>query len=306
VIGERSQAASPRDQENPLNWTWRSVIALVILTNLLGWLYQPVLVGLARQWWDEADYSHGFLVPLLSAYFVWERRERLRALAPNPSAWGLVLLVAGAGLLLLGHVAAELFTMRVSLLVILAGLVLYLRGREHLRMLAFPIFFLIFMIPPPAIVFNAITFPLQLFAARTAAASLELLAVPVLREGNLITLAHTTLEVAEACSGIRSLVTLLALATAYASFTQPDYWRRIVLVLSSIPVAVLTNAARVVGTGVLAHFFGAGIAQDFFHTFSGWFVFVVAFALLFGEGIILGALGGRGRAAVSWRRSQEA
>lgn len=289
-----------------MNWSWRSVIAFAILTNLVAWLYQPVLVGLVRQWWDEADYSHGFLVPLLSVYLVWERRERLRTLAGTPAGSGLVLLVAGVGLFLLGNVAAELFTMRVSLLVIVAGLILYLLGRERLKLLAFPIVFLIFMIPPPAIVFNAITFPLQLFAAGTASASLDLLGLPVLREGNVITLAHATLEVAEACSGIRSLITLLALATAYAYFTQRDHWRRMILVLSSVPVAIVANAGRVVGTGVLAHFFGAGVAQGFFHTFSGWFVFVVAFVLLFAEGLLLDTIGQRARTPVRRQVPQEA
>jgi exosortase len=195
--------------------------------------------------------------------------------------------VAGVGFFLLGNVAAELFTMRVSLLVTLAGLVLYLLGRAHLAMLAFPLLYLLFMIPLPATVFNAVAFPLQLFAARTAAATLQMLDISVLQEGNLITLAHTTLEVAEACSGIRSLVALLALATTYAYFTQQGLARRIVLAVSAIPIAIVTNAARVVGTGILASFFGEEVARSFFHTFSGWLVFAAAFTILLAEGTLL-------------------
>jgi exosortase len=149
------------------------------------------------------------------------------------------------------------------------------------------------MIPPPSIIFNAIAFPLQLFAATTATASLNLLGVPVLREGNLITLANTTLEVAEACSGIRSLISLLALGATYAYFTQRGFWRRGLLFISAVPIAIVANAGRVAGTGVLAHFFGEGVAQGFFHTFSGWLLFATAFILLFVEGFLLNRLTGR-------------
>lgn len=276
-----------------MNWTWRSVTAAAFLAGLVGWLYQSVLVNLVRQWWNEDNYSHGFLIPLVSAYFIWERRERLTKLTHAPSVLGFVVLMGGVGFFLLGNVAAELFTMRISLLVILAGLVHYLLGREHLRMLALPILYLLFMIPPPSIIFNAIAFPLQLFAARTATASLDLLGVPVLREGNLITLANTTLEVAEACSGIRSLITLLALAATYAYFTQQGLWRRGILFVSAVPIAIVANAARVAGTGILAHSFGERVAQGFFHTFSGWLLFATAFILLFVEGFLLNRLTGR-------------
>ena len=278
-----------------MTWTWRSAVACAVLANLVAWLYRPVLVNLVRQWWDDPNYSHGFLIPPMIAYLVWERRERLAGLTAAPALLGLAVLIGGVGLFALGNVAAELFTMRISLLVILVGLVLYLLGREHLKVLAFPILFLLFMIPPPTIVFNAIAFPLQLFAARTATASLDLLGVPVLREGNLITLANTTLEVAEACSGIRSLITLLALAATYAYFTQRGFWRRGVLFISAVPIAIVANAGRVAGTGVLAQFLGERVAQGFFHTFSGWLLFAVAFILLFAEGFLLNRVARRPR-----------
>ena len=267
-----------------------SIIVFAIFVVLVAWLYQPIFVNLVRQWWNDDNYSHGFLIPLLSAYFVWERRERLAKLAVWPSPLGLVFLAGGVGMLLLGNVSAELFTMRVSLLVVLAGLVLYLFGREHLRTVSFPILYLLFMIPLPAIVFNAIAFPLQLFAARTATTVLQFMDIPVFREGNLITLANITLEVAEACSGIRSLITLLALAVTYAYFTQRRPWRRILLWLSTVPIAIVANVARVAGTGILAHLFGSQVAQGFFHDFSGWLIFLVAAVLLGAEGFLLSRL----------------
>lgn len=273
-----------------MNRTRQTILASGLLALLVGGLYGDALSHLARQWWQNPDYSHGPLVVLLSAYLVWERRERLRQLADRPSGLGLVFLAGGVLLFLLGHLAAELFTMRVSLLVVLGGLVLYLMGQRHLRTLAFPLLYLMFMIPPPTLVSNAVTFPLQLFAARTATTALELLGIPVLREGNVIALASTTLEVVEACSGIRSLITLLALAAAYGYFTQPHRWRRGLLFLAAVPIAIVANAGRVAGTGALAHVFGAEVAQGFFHGFSGWVVFVAALILLFAFDVCLRAL----------------
>lgn len=271
----------------------KTLLAIALLVNLVVVLYGPVLVDLVRQWWNDEDYSHGFVVPLVSGYLVWQRRRFLANLLPAPSGAGLVLIVGGVGLFMLGNLGAELFTTRVSLLVVGSGLILYLLGRDHLKEVSFPLGYLLFMIPLPALVLNAITFPLQLVAARTATASLQLAGIPVFREGNLITLANATLEVAEACSGIRSLITLLALATTVAYFTQSGIWRRALLIASAVPIAILTNASRVAGTGALAHFFGEAVAQGFFHTFSGWLVFLGGVVLLFAATACLGGLAAR-------------
>ncbi len=266
------------------------LIGLVLAAQVV-WLYWPVLKALAVQWYDDPDYSHGFLVPLISAYFVWERREKLLALPVVPSLWGIGVLGFGLIMLLIGSVGVELYTQRTSLIMVLAGLVLLVLGREFLRVLVFPFVFLLFMVPLPAIVVNAVSFPLQMFAAKTAAFCLFNLGIPVLREGNVIMLASTTLEVAEACSGIRSLQALLALGTVYAYFTQTVMWKRWALVLLSIPIAIAANAFRVSGTGVLAHYFGIEAAEGFYHTFSGWLIFVVAFALLLACGAVLSKIG---------------
>jgi exosortase len=259
----------------------------LLLVGLTLWLYWPVLVPMARQWYVDPNYSHGMLIPLLTAYFVWERRDRLSGLAPRPSWAGLGLLLTGFFILMVGQVGAELFLQRISLLVVSAGLFWFVVGRRAFRVLVFPIAFLVFMIPLPAIVLNAVAFPLQLFAAQAATMCLVALDVPVLREGNVISLASTTLEVAEACSGIRSLMSLLALGTVYAYFTEQVMWKRWVIVVAAIPVAIAANAFRVAGTGVLAHYFGEEAAQGFYHDFSGWLVFVVAFLLLLGIGSLL-------------------
>lgn len=264
---------------------------LAILVGLMAALYHPILYSTAIQWFDDPDYSHGFLVPFIAAYFAWERRHQVFATSPRPDHLGIVVIGVGLSILLAGILGAELYLQRVSLLLVLAGGVLLILGREALTVLLFPIGFLIFMIPLPAIVVNAIAFPLQVFAAKTATYCLDNFGIPVLREGNVIVLASTKLEVAEACSGIRSLQALMALGTVFAYFSQAVLWKRWVLVGLSIPIAIAANAVRVSGTGVLAHYWGPEVAQGFYHTFEGWVVFLVAVVFLVLAGFVLSRVG---------------
>jgi exosortase len=254
-------------------------LVLVVCTG--AWLYAGVLRGLGADWSNDDNYSHGFLIVPLAAYFVWERRGRLARAVRTPSAVGLLVVLASLALLVAGILGAEFFLSRVSMIGVLAGAVLFLGGWEHLRILAFPLGFLLLMIPIPAIVFNLIAFPLQLFASQFGVMVIQLFDVPVLREGNVIVLAHTKLEVAEACSGIRSLISLLTLGIVYGYFSDARAWVRLAIALSTIPIAIVANGLRVAGTGVLAHYYGPEAALGFFHTFSGWLVFVAAFGILF-------------------------
>ena len=255
------------------------LVALVLLGLLVG-LYGGVLRDLAWQWWDDPNYTHGFLVPLFSGFLVWQRRKQLAAL-PTKGSWiGLPLLLAGVGALLLGDLAAENFLMRSSLIVVLAGLVLFHLGRDSFRVLAFPLLFLFFMVPLPATLFYAMAFPLQSLAARNAAWMLDTLGVPVLLDGNIIHLTKQSLGVAEACSGIRSLISLFSVAVAWAALTLPGVLSMAVFVAAVIPITILANAGRVVITGLIGQWFGVDYAQGFFHTFSSWLVFVFAFICL--------------------------
>lgn len=264
-----------------------------IVAGFVLFLYRDVFQGLVSDWYNDPDYSHGFLVPFLSAYFIWERRDALTTERIAPSLVGAGVLCFGLACLVIGLIGVELYVQRFSLIIVLAGLVLLILGWRYLWILLFPIGFLIFMIPLPAIVVNTIAFPLQLFAAKTATFCLFSLGIPVLREGNLIILASTTLEVAEACSGLRSLLSLLALGTVYGYFSQDTVWKRWVLIVLSVPIAIVANAFRVSGTGILAHYFGVEAAEGFYHSFEGWIVFVVAFVLLFFCGMILAKVGSR-------------
>jgi exosortase len=257
------------------------LVAFVVCVGSFLVLYWPVLVRLWHDWATDDNYSHGFLIVPLAAFFAWERRNRVTALPPRPSYTGLLVLVGGLVILLTGLLGAELFLTRVSMVVVLAGAVLFLLGWQALRALAFPLAFLLLMIPIPAIIFNQIAFPLQLLASQAGESTLTALSIPVLREGNVIILANTSLEVAEACSGIRSLISLLTLGIVYGYFTDPRGGVRTAIALATVPIAIVANGARVAGTGVAAHYYGSEAAQGFFHTFSGWLVFVVALALLF-------------------------
>jgi exosortase len=253
----------------------------VIALGAFGLLYWPVLARLWQDWANDDNYSHGFLIVPLAAYFAWERRDRLRTVVPEPSVIGLFVVIGGLAVLLAGLLGAELFLTRFSLIVVLTGSALFLFGWKATRVLAFPLAFLLLMIPIPAILFNQVAFPLQILASQAGAAVLSALSIPVLREGNIIVLAHTSLEVAEACSGIRSLISLLTLGIVYGYFTDSRPGIRTAIALATVPIAIVANAGRVAGTGIAAHYYGPEAAQGFFHTFSGWLVFLVALGLLF-------------------------
>ena len=263
------------------------VSAIVAAGVSFGLVYWPVLVGLLGDWLHDDNYSHGLLIIPLAAYFAWERRDRVRSTPSAPALVGVAIVALGLAMLLAGELGAERFLTRISLLVVLAGGVVFLRGWGTMRVLWYPLAFLVLMIPVPAIIFNQVALPLQLLASNAGQAGLEAAGVPVLREGNVIVLANTSLEVAEACSGIRSLISLLTLGIVYGHFTDPRTGVRLLMALLTIPVAVLTNGATVAGTGIAAHYYGADTAEGFFHTFSGWIVFLVAFALLLALGRLL-------------------
>lgn len=253
---------------------------MIMLAGALAWLYAPVLSHLIRQWIHDPNYSHGFFVPAFSAFVIWTEKRRLQQLPLRPSWTGLLVLACALVVLTAGTLGAELFLSRSSFLLAIAGLVVLGFGWNYMRAILFPWLFLLLMIPIPAIVFNQITFPLQLLASRAAAHTLPLLGVPVLREGNIIQLPAMALEVAEACSGIRSLMSLTTLAIIYGYLMEPRTSFRVLLAVASIPIAVIANSLRIIGTGLLVQYWDPDKAQGFFHTFSGWLIFVVSLILL--------------------------
>lgn len=270
-----------------------------ILLALTVLLYAPILKHLAWNWSTDSDYGHGFLVPLFSGYVLWRERARWMGIEIKPRNLGLLVMIAAVVLLMGGSLGAEVFTSRISLVVLLAGMILFTAGWKLLRAISFPLGFLILMIPIPVIIYNQITFPLQLLASRFATFWLELVHIPVLREGNVLILPNYSLEVAEACSGIRSLMTLITLAMAYGYLVEKRRWVRYTLVFLMIPIAIVSNAVRVMGTGALTYTVGPAAAEGFFHEFSGWIIFVAALALMFACHWVL-TLFGAGRARTAY------
>ena len=256
-------------------------LRLVVLGVLIGFLYYDILARLATDWWIDPNFSHGFLVPVFSAFVVWQERKQLAALPDKPSWFGLAVIAGALVVLIVGVLGAEFFLSRSSLVLLIGGLVICFLGWGHFRAILFPLAFLFFMIPIPVIVFNQIAFPLQFLAARLGSSLLDLFGVPVLREGNVIQLPTMALEVAQACSGIRSLMSLGALAVIYGYFLETRNFRRVILALAAIPIAIVANGLRVMATGMLGYYWDPDKAEGFFHTFSGWVIFIISLALLF-------------------------
>jgi exosortase len=260
----------------------RSVVASALVCLAILGVYLPVLSSLVRQWASDENYSHGFIIVPFALYFAWRKRRALAAAPVEPGIGGLAVVAVSLLVLLAGLAGAELFLTRISLIGVIGGSIWFLWGRAHLRLLAFPVLLLFLMVPLPAIIFNQIAFPLQLLASRAGEAALTLGGVPVLREGNVLELATTKLEVAQACSGIRSLISLLTLGILLGKLSEQPMMMRVLLAVLTVPVAIAANAARVAGTGFAANWIGPEAAEGFFHAFSGWLVFVAAFALLLG------------------------
>ena len=286
----------------------------VAIAAVLAFVYFAVLMKLSRDWWMDENYSHGLLVPFIIGFIVWQERKRFTEQQRTSALWlGAVCISFALLALWAGTAGAELFVQRASLLLMLAGIVIYFFGIRIIQVVAVPMLLLALAIPIPQIIFNKIAFPLQLFASKCAVAAMSFFEIPVLRQGNVIELMPLganepkRLAVVEACSGIRSLMTLVTLAVVYAYFTRPrdpqispdatdatksqpkffatfGFWRSVILIVSAVPIAILTNAARVSGTGVLAHYYGTRVADGFFHSFSGWVIYLVAAALLFATG----------------------
>jgi exosortase len=267
----------------------RLALAGLVCAYLL--VYGRLLLELVPIWMHDENYSHGLIVLPVIAYLVWNRRERLAALEPRRSAVGLLIVITSLIVLLLGTAGVEFFLMRTSAIGVIVGAVLFVGGWQAFRIVAFPLALTAFLIPLPPVLFYQIAFPLQLQATTFGVAALDLAGIPVLREGNVIGLANTTLEVTEACSGIRSLLSLLALAALWAYFSDPRPAARVATVLSSIPIAIVANGLRIAGTGLAAHYIGPSAATGFFHSFSGWVVFVTSLMMLAAVSRIISAVG---------------
>jgi len=272
-ISEQQTAYTATDRI-PL-WQILTIAGAVIL------MYLPILIGLVEDWYIDDNYSHGFLIIPISAWLIWRKREELRKIPIQTCKWGLAVVVGSLILFVVGTAGAEFFTTRVSLLGLIFGITLYLAGYKWVREIWFAYFFLIFMIPVPYIIYYTATFPLQLLGSKVASGVLGVIGIPHFRQGNIIHLPDNySLEVAEACSGLRSLVALIALGALLGYLTQNVKWKAMVLFLAAVPIAIVANIFRICVTAIGAYGISREIAEDFIHELSGTIVFLFSLVCL--------------------------
>jgi len=278
----RVQPATPEQR--------RAALSFALFAGAATLVFGPILYYMVLHWNAVEDYSHGFLVAPLAGFFAWERRRDLQRAAIEPSWWGLLPLAIGTAALTVGRLGTELTSMRSAYILTLMGLVLLILGRRAFQILLFPLAFLFLMVPLPQSLVNVVAFPLQLTAADWAVQLLYLLNIPALREGNIIHLPNTQLFVAEACSGLRSLMALITLAIVFAYFFRKSWLQRVVIVVSAVPIAIVINAGRVAATGILTYRFGQKAAEGVIHEMQGMITFGGAFLLLLAEAWLLSRL----------------
>lgn len=270
LTGTETTSRTPQ----PFSW-----VTIGWVSTLLAVCYAPVLVKLVNQWSFDPDMGHGFFVPVIAAGIVWHKRGLIAGKLPKPNWWGLAIMVWAGFQLYLATLGAELFLARTSFVISIIGAVLLLGGTEYVRIFAFPLFLLFFMVPIPAVIYNQLTFPLQIIASKFAENLIGWLQIPVIREGNVLILPQQSLNVVEACSGIRSLLTLTFLSLVYGYVFERRTWLRAVLFFSTIPIAIAANAGRVAFTGIVSQF-KPELAEGWFHEAQGGVIFMIALAIL--------------------------
>ncbi|MGM0644736.1 MAG: exosortase/archaeosortase family protein [Thermodesulfobacteriota bacterium] len=258
-----------------------TLVKFLILVSAFGAVYSHTISKLVKDWSIDPNFSHGFLIPVVALYMIWHNKESLQQIPARPVNSGILIIILGMLAHIAGNLGAELFVQRVSMLITLFGAVLFLHGFRMCKALLVPLFYLLLMIPIPSIIWNKIAFPLQLFAAARASEMIQLIGIPVFREGNILHLANTSLEVVDACSGIRSLTSLLALSGAFAYISPLKAVNKWILFLSAIPIAVAVNVFRLTVTACAAVWIGPETAHGFLHDMSGLIVFGAALVLLY-------------------------
>ncbi len=269
------------------NWNIKNTLFGSFLLVALVALYWPFLQALVADWGTNDNYSHGYFIPFLTIYFIYHIRDELKQLEIRPNIFGLLIVAAGLCQLMIAKIGSEFFLQRTSIIIVLYGLVLFLLGWDYFKKLFLPLSYLFFMVPLPAIVWNKIAFPMQLFASGLTENVVYALGIPIFREGNVLHLAETTLEVVAACSGLRSLMTMFALSGALAFVSALPRWKKWVLFFAAAPIAVIANITRLTGTAILASRYGADVAHGFMHDFSGLVVFGLGLGLLIGVSALL-------------------
>jgi exosortase len=264
-----------------LNIKKTTLFQILPLILVFGFLYHKAIAMLILDWSIDPNFSHGFLIPFVALYMVWYKKNEIALISHEPSKTGIFIIILGMLVHIAGNVGSELFLMRFSMIITLSGIIIYYFGFKMFRKVLVPVAYLIIMIPIPSILWNKLAFPLQLFAANISSQSINLLNIPVFREGNILHLANTSLEVVDACSGLRSLTSLIALTGVFAFLAPLSTFKKWILFFSAIPIAVAVNVIRLTITGAMAAWIGPETAQGFLHDMSGLIIFGAALILVY-------------------------
>ncbi len=261
--------------QNKVTQSQYALVSLAILSSIIIWIYWPILTNMILYLMNEGDYSYGLLLPIVSAYIVYQKWPQIRQMHWQPSWWGLLIIISGLFLNIVGELAADLYVPRVSFVITLGGIIYLLAGWRMVRLLIFPLILLWLMIPLPDLITKAVTMPLQLVSSQLAAGMLQMMGIPVLRQGNIIDLGVRQMQVVDACSGLRYILALLALGVIFCYFYQRKPWKILILILVLIPATIFANALRVAGMGLYP-----ALLEGFWHGFSGWLIFIFCFGIL--------------------------
>ncbi len=264
-----------------LNITKQTLIQLVMIISAFYLLYHKAIAMLISDWSTDPNFSHGFLIPFVALYMVWYKQNEIALVNRRPSKTGIFIILLGMLVHIAGNVGAELFLIRFSMIITLSGIIIFYCGIDMLKAVFVPVAYLMLMIPIPAILWNQIAFPLQMFSAKISSQTISLLSIPVFREGNILHLANTSLEVVDACSGLRSLTSLIALTGAFAFLAPLSMVKKWILFFSAIPIAVAVNVIRLTITGAMAAWIGPETAHGFLHDMSGFIIFGAALILVY-------------------------
>jgi len=256
------------------------LLALLFTSFIL--VYFPVWESLVRTWYNSDDYSHGFFIVPICVFIVWQKRETLTETQIRPSAWGLVVIMLALLMYLVGHLGEIATIASFSMVPVLAGLIIYFFGFQMFKELLFPLFLLLFMIPVPAQIYATLTIPLQLFVSIVSTGAARILGIPIFREGNVINLPQYTLQVVEACSGLRSMISLLTLSAVFAYMTLRSNILRTILFITGIPAAIVVNIFRVLLMILAFYYFHYDLARGSVHTIFGVVIFILALAIIAG------------------------
>lgn len=266
-----------------MKWVWMFVYAGLLLAG-----YWSTLTWLTAVDWAKEDFTYCYLIPVIIVYVLWERRQALADAKSSRSWAGLIPLLIGLALFWIGELSGEFFSLYVSLWLVVLGLCWMHLGWEKLKMVSFPFLIALTMFPIPNFLYGKVSVQLKLISSQIGVAMMRVYGMTAYREGNIIDLGFTQLQVVDACSGLRYLIPLIVLGILLAYFFKASLWKRLVVVISTVPLSILTNSLRIAATGILYEVWGAKVAEGFFHGFSGWFIFMFSLAVLLGEMYVLG------------------